>query len=97
MKALLYGIAVLPFLATFSTAEPLQLSSNQMDNVTAGWRTLEVDRFNTGSTAISVYPTAATLLPVCGNCYLSIDSATIQVRSFMPSFPGQTNAFPPFP
>lgn len=97
MKALLYGIAVLPLLATFATAEPLQLTSNQMDNVTAGWRLVEIDRFNTGSTAISVYPTPGTLLPPCSSCYLSIDSATIQVRSFMPTTPGQTNLFPPFP
>jgi hypothetical protein len=97
MKALLYGIAVLPFLATFATAEPLQLSSNQMDKVTAGFRYTEVDTFNTGSTAIAVYPTAATLLPACPACFLSIDSPTIQLRSFMPSTPGQTNPFPPYP
>jgi hypothetical protein len=97
MKALLFGFAVLPFLATLATANPVQLSSNQMDNVTAGWRYVEVDTFNTGATAVSVYPTTGTLLPACAACYLSIDSATIQVRSFMPILPGQTNAFPPYP
>ncbi len=97
MKALLYGIAVLPFLATLSTAEPLQLSSNQMDKVTAGWRFTEVDTFNTGSTAIAVYPTTAGLLPACPACYLSIDSATIQLRSFMPTVAGQTNPAPRYP
>lgn len=103
MKSLLYGIAVLPFLATFATAEPVQLSSNQMDQVTAGFRFVEVETFNTGATAVSVYPVAGgtggggTVLPVCGACYLSIDSPTIQVRAFMPTTVGQTNAFPPFP
>jgi hypothetical protein len=97
MKSLLYGIAVLPFLANFATAEPLQLSSNQMDKVTAGFRYVEVDTFNTGATAISVYPTTGTLLPACPACYLSIDSATIQVRSFFPTVAGETNAFPPYP
>ncbi len=56
MKSLLFGIAALPFLATVATADPVQLSSNQMDKVTAGWSVTEVDWFNSGMAAISVYP-----------------------------------------
>jgi hypothetical protein len=97
MKSLLCGIAALPFLATLAMASPQQLSSNQMDQVTAGFRYVEVDTFNTGATAISVYPTAATLLPNCAGCYLSINSATIQLRSYMPTNAGDTNAFPRYP
>jgi len=95
MKSLLYGIAVLPFLATLAAAEPQQLSNNQMDQVTAGFRLLELEVFNTGSVVTSVYGPAP--LAPCANCYLNIRSATVDISAFMPTNAIRTNPFPPFP
>jgi hypothetical protein len=36
MKRLLHALAALPFLATAASAQPMQLTDNQMDKVTAG-------------------------------------------------------------
>jgi hypothetical protein len=89
MKSLLYGIAALPFLATFATAEPLQLSSNQMDKVTAGVAFTEVDVFNTGRTEVAAYA-ALPVAPAtfCGGaaagCYLAIRSPALSILSWMP-------------
>ena len=99
MKSLLYGMAALPFLATVATADPVQLSSNQMDKVTAGWSVLELDRFNTGATVLGVYtadlfpPTTDNPSGGCGACYLNIRTPTIQLYSWKPATIGEA---PPF-
>lgn len=90
MKSLLFGIAALPFLANFAAADPLQLSSNQMDKVTAGWTIQEVDVFNTGRTQLGVYaplPIAPATFCAPDGCYLNISSPTINIQSFMPVTP----------
>jgi len=80
MKALLYGIAALPLLATFASAQPLQLTSNQMDKVTAGFAFRELTPSNTSLTELSIY--AGPLTP-CASCYLIINSSSISVQSQM--------------
>ena len=69
MSRVLYGLAVLPLLAGVALAEtpnqsndskilakePMRLTAQQMDKVTAGWGFTELDIFNTGLTAVSVY------------------------------------------
>jgi hypothetical protein len=80
MKALLYGIAALPFVATLASAEPLQLTSNQMDKVTAGFVFRELTPSNTSLTELSVY--AGPLSP-CDSCYLRIETSSISVQSQM--------------
>jgi hypothetical protein len=94
MKSLLLGIAALPFLATFATADPLKLDSNQMDRVTAGWQVTEVDWYNGGMSAIAVYPRAPNQdIGSCGSaaagCVLNIHSPTISFWSWIPVTEGQ--------
>ena len=69
MSRVLYGLAALPLLAgvalaqtpsqsidgKLSAKEPMRLTAQQMDKVTAGWGFTELDIFNTGLTVISVY------------------------------------------
>jgi len=80
MKALLFGIAALPLLVTVASAEPRQLSGNQMDQVTAGFAFRELTPSNTSLTEISVY--AGPLTP-CASCYLRIVTPSISVQSQM--------------
>ena len=71
MKKLLYGLAALPFLADVALADqPVQLSDNQMDKITAGFDLSVIERSNTSWTQISIYETGR-LLP-CNQCYLVI-------------------------
>jgi hypothetical protein len=63
MKKLLYGLAALPFLAGVALADqPVQLSDNQMDKITAGFDLSVIERSNTSWTQISIYETGR-LLP----------------------------------
>jgi hypothetical protein len=103
MTRVLYGLAALPLLAGVAMAEtpkqsnhgkaitkqPMQLSEQQMDKVTAGWDLLEVDVFNTGITWVSVYEhrtgTTGVFGPgntiVCASCYLVISNFALSVSS----------------
>jgi hypothetical protein len=85
MKALLYGIAALPFLVTFASAEPVQLTNNQMDKVTAGFAFRETTVSNVSWTQVSLY--AGPLTP-CGECFLVISNPALSIESkFGPSAP----------
>ena len=87
MKSVLYGLAALPLLAGVALAqEPMQLTSQQMDKVTAGWSLWEVDKSNTSLTVVSVYqPNGNHIPPLCscsGNgYYINIDNFALSVAS----------------
>jgi len=83
MKALLYGIAALPFIATLAVAQPLQLSNSQMDKVNAGFSDFETLVWNSGATQVSIYSTP---LAACSACYLRIVGPAISVQSLMPVY-----------
>ena len=94
LKRLLHGLAALPLLTGVALAEtpkqssdgkalakhPMQLSEQQMDRVTAGFRFFEVDIFNTGSTIVSVYQPKGNII-VCADCYLLINTPSLSVAS----------------
>jgi hypothetical protein len=103
VKKLLFGIAALPFLATAATADPLQLSSKQMDQVTAGWSIVEFDWFNSGMSGVAVYPRTpgfdAVQNAVCASvqCVVNIHTPTISLFSWKPEHQGETWPIsPPF-
>ena len=79
MKKFLCGLAVIPFLTATALAQPAQLTENQMDSVTAGFRFLETDVSNTSWTRVSVYEGANTI--ACDSCYLLINNPAISVAS----------------
>jgi len=82
MNKLLYGLAVLPFVAGVAMAQPpVQLSDNQMDKVTAGWDLIEMDLSNTSLTSVLVYHTPPT--GPCSACYLDLRSPAISVQSII--------------
>ena len=85
MKRLLYGLAALPLLAGVALAqEPTKLGDAQMDKVTAGWGFAELDVFNTGVTAVSVYQPAGNAITGCaGQCYLNLQSNSLSIASIM--------------
>lgn len=101
MKKLLFGIAALPFLATAATADPVQLSSKQMDQVTAGWSVVEFDWFNSGMSGVAVYPRDPAFdniqNAVCGavQCVVNIHTPTISLFSWKPAAQGETWPVPP--
>lgn len=79
MKHLFVGLAALPFFAGVALAgQPVQLSNQQMDNVTAGFALFETDISNTSWTQVSVYSRSLT---ACSACYLSLTSRPISVES----------------
>jgi hypothetical protein len=82
MRKLLFGLAVLPFLAGVSLAEqPVPLSDQQMDKVTAGFDFAEIDRTNSGTVLIAINrPNAG----ACSACFLDIQGTT---------FPGGVQSF----
>jgi hypothetical protein len=90
MKKLLCGLVVLPFLSTVALAQPagsapqpaqpMQLSENQMDSVTAGFSLTEVDISNTTWTAVSVWEPGGNTIS-CSACYLSVTSPALSVAS----------------
>ena len=82
MKRILAGLAVLPFLAGVALAgEPVPLSDQQMDKVSAGFDFAELDVHNLGTVfvAIDLAPAAA-----CGGCFLNITGTP---------FPGGVSSF----
>jgi hypothetical protein len=90
MKKLLCGLAALPLLAGVALAQPLQLTNNQMDKVTAGFAYAELDLGNTSQVTLSVYqgtpPGAANGLAPCAACYLDIEGPAISVQAIAFSF-----------
>jgi len=87
MKRLLLGLAVLPFVAGVALAQdPVKLTGQQMDKVTAGWDLMETDVSNTSVTVIGIYENqfAANSLGGCPGkaCYLQISSPAFQITSY---------------
>jgi hypothetical protein len=83
MKKLLFGLAVLPFLAGVSLAgQPLPLTDQQMDKVTAGFDFSEIDHANLGTVAVAINLPAAN--PCNSGCFLAITGTT---------FPAGTQSF----
>jgi len=93
MTKLLYGIAMLPFVAGVALAgpmapasqqvasvAPMQLTGDQMDKVTAGWSLHEIDLSNTSFVEVSVYSQP---LLACSTCYLRLTTSSISVQSQM--------------
>ena len=94
MSKVLYGIAALPLLAGVALAEtpkqsndgkvlakqPMQLTEQQMDKVTAGWQFAEIDIFNTGATLVMVYGRPSNTI-LCPSCYILINNFAISVAS----------------
>jgi len=80
MKSVLYGLAALPLLAGVALAEqPMPLTSQQMDQVTAGWSLVETDKSNTSITLVKVYQPNNNI--ECGSCYLLINNFALSVAS----------------
>jgi len=94
MTKVLCGVAALPLLFGVALAEtpkqsndskasatsaPIQLNEKQMDRVSAGFKFLEADVFNTGSTTVSVYNVPNTI--ACTGCYLSISNFAVSVAA----------------
>ena len=99
MMRLLYGLAALPFLAGIALAQqPMQLTNNQMDRVTAG--TLIIEFSNTSAVAVSIFQTPSLLNSTpnaisCPGCYLLINSQKFSLAAqFGPGFSPGT-VFPP--
>jgi hypothetical protein len=90
MKKFLCGLAVLPFLSTVALAQPanvgsatqpMRLSENQMDSVTAGFSLREADISNTSWTAVSVWEPGGNALPACASCFLVIQNPSLSIES----------------
>ena len=85
MRKLLIGLAVVPFLSTAALAQqPLPLTENQMDSVTAGFAFQEEDMSNTSWTQVRVWQ-AFQLVDgnniECSRCYLVINSPALSIGS----------------
>ena len=99
MKAIGCSAAFFSLIASVALAQPpVQLTSEQMDKVTAGF--LEIDVSNTSATAVSLFQRAYLTEPTpnfitCRGCYLLINSPTFSVAAqFGPTFSPGTQ-FPP--
>jgi hypothetical protein len=99
IKTIVCGVASLSLFAGAAMAQqPVQLTSEQMDKVTAGF--LEIDVSNTSATAVSLFQRAYLTEPTpnfitCRGCYLLINSPTFSVAAqFGPTFSSGTQ-FPP--
>jgi len=68
MKKFLCALAVLPFMSAAALAQPAQLSDQQMDNVSAGFRLNEIDISNTSWTQVVV----GEPLRACSSCFLTV-------------------------
>jgi len=92
MKTLLCGLAALPFLAGVALAgQPVQLSDNQMDKVSAGFDLRRTEISNTSWTQISIYDGALT---PCSACYLTIVSRPFSIESAFGPTPNIVAAVP---
>ena len=89
MKKALYGLLALPLLTGVAVAQqapsstqhqPLQLTSAQMDHVTAGWDLYELDIGNTSITQVSVYGSGGAFMP-CPACVIDMRFGPLRVQS----------------
>jgi hypothetical protein len=81
MRRLLYGLAALPLLAGVAMAqEPMKLSDQQMDKVTAGWDLRELDISNTSVTLVAIYQRPSNTIS-CSSCFLLINNPAFSVAS----------------
>jgi hypothetical protein len=89
MKSVLYGLAALPFLAGVAAAgQPMQLSDNQMDKVTAGFAFNIIETSNTSWTQIRAdADEGGGSLVSCGACYLTITNNALSVQAAFGSLP----------
>ena len=99
MKAIGCSAAFFSLIASVALAQPpVQLTSEQMDKVTAGF--LEIDVSNTSATAVSLFQRAYLTEPTpnfiaCPGCYLLINSPTFSVAAqFGPNFSPGTQFVP---
>lgn len=99
IKTIVCGVASLSLFAGAAMAQqPVQLTSEQMDKVTAGF--LEIDVSNTSATAVSLFQRAYLTEPTpnfinCPGCYLLINSPTFSVAAqFGPTFSAGTHFVP---
>jgi hypothetical protein len=85
MKRYLHGLAALPLFAGVAMAhEPMTLTSQQLDKVTAGFK--EVDASNTSLTVLTIWQRAYLTNDTgnfvsCSTCYLVISTPTISIAS----------------
>jgi hypothetical protein len=91
MKRIVRGVASLSLFAGAALAQqPVQVTSEQMDKVTAG--TLILETSNTSATVVSLFQRAYLTEPtpnlvLCPGCYLLINSPTFSVAAqFGPTF-----------
>src|SRR5215831_15558751 len=78
MTRLVYGLAALPLImgvafaapvkqdSKSSAKQPMQLTEQQMDKVTAGWDIIETDCSNTHCTWLSIYENRTASVPLTG-------------------------------
>jgi len=79
MTRLVYGLAALPLImgvafaapvkqqdSKASAKQPMQLTEQQMDKVTAGWDIIETDCSNTHCTWLSIYENRTAVVPLTG-------------------------------
>jgi hypothetical protein len=99
MKAIGCSAAFFSLIASVALAQPpVQLTSEQMDKVTAGF--LEIDVSNTSATAVSRFQRPYLTDPTpnfitCPGCYLLINSPTFSVAAqFGPNFSPGTQFVP---
>jgi hypothetical protein len=77
MKRLLLGLAVLPFIAGISlAAQPVPLSDQQMDTVTAGFDFTELDVQNLGTVRVDINLPPVAFPPGGCSCFLQINGTT---------------------
>ncbi len=90
MKSVLYAVAALPLLAGVAlatepvTTQPVQLTAQQMDKVTAGFRFTETTVSNTSLVDVAVDTTPTVACP-SGACFLQVLSPNLSVQAaFLP-------------
>jgi hypothetical protein len=80
MKRLIFGVAALPLLTGLALAgQPVQLTDNQMDKVTAGVVFSEVDISDLSVSSIAINEPQ---IP-CSGCYLNIVSPFFNLEAAM--------------
>lgn len=83
MKNWLLGVAALPFLTGFVLAkEPMRLTDNQMDKVTAGFVFSELSTTNVSTTFVGVNSGAF----ICPSCVLSIGGPSSPIFTLQATF-----------
>lgn len=92
MKSLLFAVAALPLLTGVALAtepvtkqQPLQLTSQQMDKVTAGFRFAELTVSNTSAILVTVDVVPANLKTAAPGTFLQVISPNLSVQAaFLP-------------